>query len=165
LESTKTKSVYEIDEQFRKFLDPLAAHFTSVPEFTNFVAANLRAVVIQRHAQGDTPQAKAWSKAYDVLVFNLHNGQILTNALVDQAVALAEVYLGQVAQEIKVQQARVDDDKDKEIKKLKNALAKAKKKAGDDEQVDPKSSTGGATGGRGRGRGQRGGRGGGRGGG
>lgn len=57
LESTKHKSVYAIDEQFRIFLHPLAIHFSSVADFTNFLAANLRATVIQRCAQGDTPQA------------------------------------------------------------------------------------------------------------
>ena len=157
-----------MDEHFRQFLDTLTHHFNTVQEFTDFLAANLRALVIQRCAQGTTPQARAWRQASDFLVAHLHAGRILSVELVDQAVRLAEVHLGQIPLDVKVQHNQVTDPKDKKIQQLEKELARYKnpKKDGgaDDPPKDPpKDPPRGGGGGRGhhgqRGRGGGGGRG------
>jgi len=109
LEAAKTKTVYELEEQFRKFLDPLAAHFALVDEFKNFLLASLRATVIQLNTMGDTPMALAWAKAYELLVYNLHSGQMLNNALVDKAVSLGEMFMTEASREVKVQHQQVTE--------------------------------------------------------
>eukprot|EP00961_Rhodomonas_salina_P057887 777801-Rhodomonas_salina.1 len=45
--------------------------------------------------QSRDADARAWSKAYDFIIQTLHGGRLLDNAIVDEAVLLAESHMQQ----------------------------------------------------------------------